>query len=326
MFRNVRRAWQRGARSWLLATAAPILWMARPSVAAALPVPVFAGSPDAAYGEGVLRARVLDRLGRPLPGLVLRFEADLRGVARDASGETASIVHTETQTATTDGTGLAVVRLARSPHRGQSTRWFRGSVDVRVTPVLPPGREMTFLAPLPLRQTLQIPPPPTEPQSPPPALVAFEAPDTTVDGFPVWLGRDNVLDRMVVVLEGFDLYNRYTATDNIRMVAPAADALRARGLDLLVVNFPDSHQPPDALAPLAARAIRAASRVAGDRLVAVAGLSAGGLVARWALVEAEEGGTPLPVPLLVLLDTPNRGANLHPALQAMTLRYGARED
>lgn len=55
-------------------------------------------------------------------------------------------------------------------------------------------------------------------------------------------------------------------------------------------------------------------------------MSAGGLVARWALVEAEESGTPLPVSLLVLLDTPNRGANLHPALQAMTLRYGAPED
>ncbi len=49
-------------------------------------------------------------------------------------------------------------------------------------------------------------------------------------------------------------------------------------------------------------------------------------MARWALVEAEESGASLPVSLLVLLDTPNRGANLHPALQAMTLRYCARED
>ena len=304
-------------------------WCALPAsthaATAVAPIPVLAGSPDAAYGDVTLRARALDRRGAPLPGLRLRFEADLRGVARDRDGQTASVVHTEARTVTTDATGLATVRLARSPYGGDPSRWFRGTVDVRVRPLVAAGREMTFLAPLPLRQTLQIPPPPTEPQSPP-ALVAFEAPDTTVDGFPVWLGRDNVLDRVVVVLEGFDLYNRYSATDNIRMVAPAADALRARGLDILVVNFPDSHLPPDALVPFAARAIRAASNACGGRSVAVAGLSAGGLVARWALVEAEQAGAPLPAHLLVLLDTPNRGANLHPALQAMTLRYGAPED
>jgi triacylglycerol esterase/lipase EstA (alpha/beta hydrolase family) len=134
------------------------------------------------------------------------------------------------------------------------------------------------------------------------------------------------MDRVVVLLEGFDLYNRYSATDNLAMVARAADALRARGIDILVVSFPDSHLPPDELAPLAARAIQAASRAAGGRPVAVAGLSAGGLVARWALVTAEQGGAPLPAHVLFLLDTPNRGANLHPALQAMTLRYGTRED
>jgi hypothetical protein len=52
----------------------------------------------------------------------------------------------------------------------------------------------------------------------------------------------------------------------------------------------------------------------------------GGIVARWALVEAEERGEPLPVHTLLLLDTPNRGANLNPALQAMTLRHGTRKD
>jgi len=96
---------------------------------------------------------------------------------------------------------------------------------------------------------------------------------------------------------------------------------------VLVVSFPDSHLAPDALAPLAARAIRAASQAAGGRPVAVAGLSSGGIIARWALVEAEErGAEPLPAHALFLLDTPNRGANVHPALQAMTLRYGTQED
>jgi hypothetical protein len=154
------------------------------------PLPVLAGSPDAAYGEVVLHARALDRRGQPLPGLTLRFEADLRGMARGWNGQTASIVRTETRTAVTDASGLATVRLARSPHAGEPARWFRGTVDLRVKPIVSPDRqERTFLTPLPLRATQQIPPPLSKPTSSSPlTLLAFEAPDTSVDGFPVWLG------------------------------------------------------------------------------------------------------------------------------------------
>ncbi len=157
-------------------------------------------------------------------------------------------------------------------------------------------------------------------------LAAITAPDQVLDGFPVWLGKDRVLDRVVVLVEGFDLQNAVDAPQLLRLVAPAAQRMLHEGLDLLVVDFPDSHLAPDALAPLVTRAIQAASRAAKGNLVAVVGLSAGGIVARWALVTAEQAGAPLPVHTLLLFDCPNRGARINPALQALVLRYGKRND
>jgi hypothetical protein len=159
-----------------------------------------------------------------------------------------------------------------------------------------------------------------------PTLRIWEMPDTYVDGFPLWLGKDKRADRVLVLLEGFDLYNDHSATDLLRLVSGAGDVLRKAGIDLLVVNFDDCHRAPDQLAPIAARAIRAASMAAGGRPVVVAGLSAGGIIARWALVTAEREDAPLPVQTLLFLDTPQRGANLNPALQAIILRYGKKED
>lgn len=160
----------------------------------------------------------------------------------------------------------------------------------------------------------------------PAALSLNPTPDQTVDGFPIWIGSDGEIDRVVVLVEGFDLYNAMTAADLLRLVAPAAQRILANGLDILVVDFADSHLPPDALAPTVARAVLAASAAAQGAQVAVVGLSGGGIAARWALVSAESAGAPLPVHTLVLFDCPNRGARLHPALQALTLRYGSKRD
>lgn len=165
-----------------------------------------------------------------------------------------------------------------------------------------------------------------DPTAPPAMTTVIPAPDRTLDGFPVWLGKDGTLDRVVILVEGFDLYNAMKAPDLVRLVAPAAGPLMAEGMDLLVVDFPDSHLAPDALAPVVARAVKAASAAVQGSKVAVVGLSGGGIAARWALASAEATGTPLPVHTLVLFDCPNRGARLHPALQALVLRYGKKQD
>ena len=153
----------------------------------------------------------------------------------------------------------------------------------------------------------------------------MKSPDRIVGGFPLWAAHDGETDKVVVVLEGFDLYNRISATDLMALISPASDALRAHGVSVLVVHFPDSHLTPDKLAPRAVEAIQAAAQLSGHS-VAVVGLSAGGIVARWALVEAEERGEPLPINTFLSMDCPNRGARMNPQLQAIVLRYGTPSD
>lgn len=53
---------------------------------------------------------------------------------------------------------------------------------------------------------------------------------------------------------------------------------------------------------------------------------AGGLVARWAQVQAENACAPLPVHTLLTFDTPHRGAHISPKLQAVAFRYGTARD
>ncbi len=159
---------------------------------------------------------------------------------------------------------------------------------------------------------------------PNPKIHRYREPDLHVEGFPVWLGKDAKLDRLVVLVEGFDVFNQRDAAAQIAAIAPIADQLAELGLDALIVDFRDSHPAPDELAPWLDRAVRAGARASGQPVV-VAALSAGGIVARWALAAAEERGEPLPVHTLVLLDSPNRGARFSPALQALTTQYGGEK-
>lgn len=289
------------------------------------------------FSDVVLYTRVVDRQGKAVSGARLHFSARLTGLSR-APGN-AEHTRTDAFSLTTDAVtgpdGLARARF------GPASPWFRGHVEAQVTPASPPttpGAEpeepISPLENLSLLVEQNIPASPGESIDPAarvglhaaPVIHVYDLPDTYVDRFPVWLGQDGKMDRVVVLVEGFDLYNRYSATDNLRLAESGVDPLRASGVDVVVVNFADSHLPPDQLAPRVDEAVRAASRAAGGAPVAVVGLSAGGLASRWALSSAEAAGTPLPVHTLMLLDTPNRGANVNPALQAISLRYGTPED
>ncbi len=149
----------------------------------------------------------------------------------------------------------------------------------------------------------------------------LRAPDRTISGFPVWVGADGKLDRLVVVAEGFDLYQEFDPPALIQRVRPLAEALWRSGVDIMVVDFPDSYGSPDQQAPRLTQAIRAGAEAAGAKVTLV-GYSAGGITARWALSAAEGSGSPLPCRALITVDTPHRGAWINPALQAMAVRHG----
>ena len=268
--------------------------------------------------------RVVQRDGRPAPSVLVRCTVHREGSLVDTWGEAHPFIHDDVVEGRTNQNGTAWVSLPSMPPHTT----FVGTADYTAQVATAQGSG-------------EVPSPLGKPKvhahttlggaSPPPSVLEiptlriYDLPDTQVEGFPVWFASGGRHDKVVVLLEGFDLYNRFSATDNLRMIGSAADALRAEGYSILVVSFPDSHQTPDQLAPIATRAIRAGAQLSGHE-VAVAGLSSGGIVGRWALVEAENRGSRLPAHTLLCLDCPNRGANINPGLQAMVLRYGKKPD
>lgn len=286
--------------------------------------PAVAEMPPDAYTPVVVQARVTDRQGHPVTHLPVRLAVDLNGVALEDDGRSEGISTAMAQTVRTDLSGLATLRLSGLPWTHEHN-WYRGSVHLTASLPRDPRREISPLGAETVSETREVPDSGPSLPSPIPTLQIYEEADRNVGGFPVWSARSGGLDKIVVCLEGFDLYNRISATDLMQILSPAADALRAEGISILVVHFPDSHLTPDKLAPRAAEAIQAAATAAGHP-VAVVGLSAGGIIARWALVNAEQSGTPLPVHTFLSMDCPNRGARMNPQLQAMVQRYGTPAD
>ncbi len=147
-------------------------------------------------------------------------------------------------------------------------------------------------------------------------LTVFESPDTFLtEGTPLWAPTRGKKGPSVLVVMGFDASNAFTATQMMQLMAPATDRIRAMGGSVAILRFPNSQLTPEALAPRARQAILALAEVIDDK-VAVVGISTGGLTARLALADRS-----LPVRTLVTFDTPHRGANLNPQLQALIRRY-----
>lgn len=282
------------------------------------------------YASVVLEATLQDRTGKPLSGVPLAFVGTLDGFVLLPNGGSSPYRLPFTQRATTDSQGRATARVIGPGGAGSGKApWFRGRASASVH-VAADASEISLMEPPSENQQVTLP---TSPMLGNPngdstlhfSLTAFEEANAHIGGFPVWTASSGKTDRIVVLLEGFDIYNDYSATDVMRLVSQAGDVLRRQGISFLVVNYPNSFQSPDQLAPLAAKAVQVAATATGHK-VTLSGLSMGGLVARWALVEAENRGTPLPVHTLLQLDTPNRGANINPGLQALISRYGSPAD
>ena len=279
---------------------------------------------ETAFENVTLPARVVDRRDHPVAGVRLRFDARLSGAARSADNRIQSVASAEIGVAVTNENGEATFRITPPPGVAASRTWFRGKAQYQVR-LADENGEIKTIGETSAARALDIPNGENDADERTPCLCVFEKPDAEWDGFPVWFGRNGAHDRVIVILESFDLYNNWGATHTMRLIGGVGDVLRNCGIAVMVVNFPDSHNPPDALAPIAARAVRSAAARSGHA-VTLAGLSAGGVVARWASVTAENEGNPLPINALFCLDSPNRGANMNPQLQAMILRYGKQVD
>lgn len=289
-------------------------------IGAALP-PAVAEMPPEAYAPVIVQAQITDRQSRPVADLPVWMTVDLHGVALEDDERSEGILTSLTRKVRTDSSGIATLHLSGLPWTHEEN-WYRGQVLVTASPASEPNREISPLGADTVSEQLTFPE--SEPAVPISLQICEEA-GCRIDGFPVWADRTGHINKIVVCLEGFDLYNRVSATDLMQILSPAADALRSNGVSVMVVHFPNSHLAPNQLAPLAAEAVQAAAKASGHA-VAVVGLSAGGIVGRWALVSAEQAGAPLPVNTFLSMDCPNRGARINPQLQALVLRYGTHDD
>ena len=151
-------------------------------------------------------------------------------------------------------------------------------------------------------------------------LTVFEPPDRFLaDSTPLWGPTRGKNGPVALVVMGFDASNAFTATQMMQLMAKATDPVRAAGGSVAVLRFPNSQLAPETLAPRLRQAILALAEAVRDK-VSLVGISTGGLTARVALAEKT-----LPVRTLLTYDTPHRGANLNPQLQALLRRYAGPE-
>lgn len=169
---------------------------------------------------------------------------------------------------------------------------------------------------------------------------------TTFEGSPVRgavtfrIGSDNVFDRPVLLVEGFDFgsgwdpnshgygnvtWNDIHAGDLVEFpqgleYRPLLDSLHERGLDLLFVDFEHGTASLNAKSALLDHVLTLAlSAKTGSRPAVLAGVSMGGLVVRTTLAQWEDEGTPHCVGQYYSVDAPHLGANLPVGLQALVL-------
>ena len=150
----------------------------------------------------------------------------------------------------------------------------------------------------------------------PPAQRAFShgtgSPKSTMM---LWTGTTTALDSPLLVVEGIDADNvsnesHYYALGSI----PESNLFgvgRSRGADVLILNFVDGGRDMRLNADVVRSAVLYVNQIkTGSRKLDVAGVSMGGVIARYALADMERDGVAHNVARFVSIDAPQQGAIL----------------
>ncbi len=149
--------------------------------------------------------------------------------------------------------------------------------------------------------------------------------DTDGNYMVLWQGGTQSLDEPLLLVEGFDPDKGNYANENFpeRYYAGGSDFLgkaRALGADVLIFNFEDGGADLLTNAGHVQAAIRYINTIkTGSVQTRVAGMSMGGVIARYALAQAEEAQDALNVSHFASLDAPQQGAVVDNALQDYVL-------
>jgi len=166
--------------------------------------------------------------------------------------------------------------------------------------------------------------------------------------YEIFLGNDNILDRPVILVDGFDpgdtrdistIYNSLTfngsaGTENL------ADLIRAEGFDIIVLNFPTYTRTADGasvdggadfMERNAMLLVDLINQVNADKAAnspeqnVIIGASMGGIISKYALSYMEANALNADTRLFISFDAPHLGANVPIGLQHQ-LNYLAFND
>lgn len=133
--------------------------------------------------------------------------------------------------------------------------------------------------------------------------------DANYNEMVLWTGTTSALDSPLLLVEGIDAQGLINPSLYYVLGLPLFTAARARGADMLVMNFRDGGADMRLNAGVVQDAIRYLNGIrTGPRRLDVVGHSMGGVVARYALAKMEENGTPHDVQRFVSLDAPHQSA------------------
>lgn len=131
-----------------------------------------------------------------------------------------------------------------------------------------------------------------------------------------WDDGDGTLDNPFLVVEGFDPTNENNANKYYQKGSILFNEARNLGQDMIVLNFADGGADLAANAQVLADAINYIENIkSGSNPIKLAGVSMGGVIARYTLAEAEENGSSLNVSHFASIDAPQQGAVLDKDLQ-----------
>jgi len=160
--------------------------------------------------------------------------------------------------------------------------------------------------------------PPIEPPINPPIN-----PSPTFSGIDYHLSTNGILDKPVIVVEGLDPLNEYSAYDLYRLIPfQLKNGLAATGRDIVTISFIEN------TSSLITNATNLKNFIAwlnaqktGAHPNAVIGISMGGVIARYALKLMENSGAHHDASLYISFDSPHRGAfisdDVQPAIKRM---------
>ncbi|PEN04728.1 hypothetical protein CRI93_14700 [Longimonas halophila] len=153
------------------------------------------------------------------------------------------------------------------------------------------------------------------------------------DAVSIWTQRSTQvtqgsLNKPLLIVEGIDLSDDTHPYANYGRLGDLALQARNDGYDVAVISFQDPLSSIRQHEEVLRRALQLVHDLKGDtsQPTAVAGLSRGGVVARYALAKMEENGTPHHTSLFLSYDAPQRGGNINLNLQETLFGSGRVAD